>query len=950
MERSARRRTVTCTRARRSKTADSVREFAEQLPGLKDNQAIGLGSLAPEHPDKVPVTTTKREARGVNGVTRTKENFTFRERPTFILKDFDAGGMPDETQVRIDALGGVWDTCCHILPGLTGAAHIIRRSTSAGVFHKDTGQPIPGGSKGLHCYVGAQNGADSRRYLYAAHARAWIKGYGWGLIGKAGQFLERSVFDRYVGSPERLVFEASAILVDPVRQDPEQRKPIVVDGDPVIDTLAVCPPLTVKEEHDYKQAVAKEKQRLRPTMQETRAKYIKEETAAIMAQSPGMSQKEAERNAELKTSGVLLPSQFLISNDGSMISVAAVLADPKVYVDLKIADPIEGPGYGASTAQIKLHYDGRPWIFSFAHGETHYEIKHDHRTVQAAIDAAKDAEKLEALLHAGVWSVLSQFEIDDICGKLAKILRVTRTSIRKTLEQAQKAKWREIAEFKRERNEAERTDPRPVVDAPNPAGEYLPVMKQLNDVLGAVGGDEPPMRDTCEGYLQAKRLRVSSSMHALTAAGANNEESEEDRLPAPPHVQLVVLGQEEVAELIERHICYVSPKGNLVHLDDVFVKHFMRRKDGVLPEVLKVVTMPIVLQNGEIMGASRGIDRERRVIYHIDPALIDGLPSNVSDAAVADSMRYLFDVWLCDVATTHEGKCILLALALSELERHLLGERPVFFITAGRRGSGKTTTIQMIQIAVTGRKAACATWSVLQEERRKRIFSALLENPESILFDNIPRGHTIGDKDLEMICTAETMTDRVLGVSRDAEVSCAAILVFTGNNIGPRGDLASRALCVELTADRVDPENREFEHNDPVAWTEANRLPILRAMYTILLGNPKLKEPRDTPSETRFKTWHRLVGSAIEHASKLVVGEANAVEFSRVFIAQEEESDEETGGLVDLLRMIANWHFRPGKPAGGRGSQSDQCWAVFTQRGDTVSAGIPIPRKEHQQG
>ena len=45
------------------------------------------------------------------------------------------------------------------------------------------------------------------------------------------------------------------------------------------------------------------------------------------------------------------------------------------------------------------------------------------------------------------------------------------------------------------------------------------------------------------------------------------------------------------------------------------------------------------------------------------------------------------------------------------IERALLPERPAFFVTAGQRGGGKTTLVNMITLAVLGRRAAAAGWS-----------------------------------------------------------------------------------------------------------------------------------------------------------------------------------------------------------------------------------------------
>jgi hypothetical protein len=67
-------------------------------------------------------------------------------------------------------------------------------------------------------------------------------------------------------------------------------------------------------------------------------------------------------------------------------------------------------------------------------------------------------------------------------------------------------------------------------------------------------------------------------------------------------------------------------------------------------------------------------------------------------------------------------------------------------------------------------------------------------------------------------------------LSEMVRTSAASIHVFTGNNIGPKGDLASRSLQVRLDTDRVDPENRNFQHPDPIGWTRKNREKILQAL------------------------------------------------------------------------------------------------------------------------
>jgi hypothetical protein len=369
-----------------------------------------------------------------------------------------------------------------------------------------------------------------------------------------------------------------------------------------------------------------------------------------------------------------------------------------------------------------------------------------------------------------------------------------------------------------------------------------------------------------------------------------------------------LLGQNSIAEpptlaeLIEQHIDYIDFWGRPVHLQTAFVNHYRQRADTALPVVAAIASLPIVLPDGSIL-ANRGLDRERGIVFRVPQELLAVLPTSgqCTEDAVRQAFRFLMEEWLVDVATDSTGKCTLIAIALSLIERSMLPERPAFFITAGRRGGGKTTTLMMLATAITGVRPAAAAWSPNEEERRKSLLAYLMAGVPCIIWDNIPRGDKITCPHIERSCTTALYADRVLGVSETATVAASAIHLFTGNNIMPCGDLASRSLIVRLEIDRPDPENRSFVHPDPVGWTGAHRPEILNALYTILLGHLALASAGATP-RTRFKIWWILVGSAVEHAARLC---GLVLDFQTMFLAQEED-DSESASLADALRIIAN--------------------------------------------
>jgi len=377
-------------------------------------------------------------------------------------------------------------------------------------------------------------------------------------------------------------------------------------------------------------------------------------------------------------------------------------------------------------------------------------------------------------------------------------------------------------------------------------------------------------------------------------------------LPVPEQWTLCKLTDREVAEEIEKLIDFVDgDTGRSVHLPMEFVRHYTTRHDGPLPTVVAIATLPIVLADGGILGEERGLNEERGISFVIPPEVMALVPKGeVTDEAVAREMKYLTDTWLCDVATDYAGKCIIIAAALTIIQRSLLDSRPTFFVTAGRRGSGKTTVLTMLIKAVTGIWPAAAAWSSNEEERRKALLSYFLSGVSYILWDNIPRGTQISCPHIERSCTSAFYVDRRLGVSEAIRTAAGAIHLFTGNAIGAKGDMASRSLAVQLAADRPDPENRDFKHDDPIGWTDAHRAEILRALYTILRGNPTLKRKRNAAMRTRFKMWWRLVGSAVEHAAVKAGGAP--VDFQALFLAQDEE-DEDDNALVEALVTLRTW-------------------------------------------
>src|SRR5262249_41765102 len=158
----------------------------------------------------------------------------------------------------------------------------------------------------------------------------------------------------------------------------------------------------------------------------------------------------------------------------------------------------------------------------------------------------------------------------------------------------------------------------------------------------------------------------------------------------------------------------------------------------------------------------------------------------------------------------------VIGLALTMIERSLLDERPVWFITAPGPEHGKTTLIRMLATAVTGRDAVASAWSPNEEERRKALLAYFDAGLIYILWDNIHDGARISCPHIERACTAAYYADRKLGVSEFISTAAATVQSFTGINIVATGALASRTAEVRVDTNLVDPMARSFAHNNPV--------------------------------------------------------------------------------------------------------------------------------------
>ena len=391
-----------------------------------------------------------------------------------------------------------------------------------------------------------------------------------------------------------------------------------------------------------------------------------------------------------------------------------------------------------------------------------------------------------------------------------------------------------------------------------------------------------------------------------------------DFLLPPPPMPLVTPYQPIGLQMrIEAELMVADVVGNAVTLPEVYVRAVMASDTRKVPTLAGISDLPLLLPSRELIVAD-GFDRRSRFYFTGTPEQARAMtPASWGEDDVERAYRFLAEDLLADVLTDDTGKAVIVAALCTVVLGTAVAEKPIFFVVANQRGTGKTTAVHLVSMVAFGRLAAAMPWAREEEERRKAFFAVMREGHRLCLVDNIPRGLRISDATLERAATSAVLADRVLGESR-SETVVPPLFCLTGNNIRPVGDTASRSLVIDLLAPMASPENRQFVHPDIFGYVARRRSDIIRQVFTIGLGNPAL-DSRETPT-TRFKGWHRMVGSAVENAAARA---GVTVSFAEMFAANDERGrggdwarPPDQGPARAVRRRHRSWlHGR----AGGRG-------------------------------
>lgn len=352
------------------KSLDYLRRVINKL---KPTQALGLGIN--KHYSKGDVLSHAEDS----SKARSKENFKWSRGRNVVLLDYDYfKGMYECNSPSdfVNLLKQIDQVFVH-------AEMLVVPSSSSNIY-KDGKLFLD--SKGLHCYVIIDG--DVNVFKNKLWSSCWAKGYGTVKFSKAGDILTRTIFDKSVFSPERLIFESKPTLDPGMMQGKIESvfiQGLSIDPEKMEDNFE----LGLQNEQEAKQKAKEESKELKDV-------YIKKETEKLLKE--GFTTKEAIKNIKARAGefGVIYTTDIITLTDGKKIKAGEI---NESHNGLYCLDPIEPDN---APAIINSSKDGQQrWIWSFQHGHKKFNIVEPNDDVQ--LEISQKAKDLAELYKNALW-------------------------------------------------------------------------------------------------------------------------------------------------------------------------------------------------------------------------------------------------------------------------------------------------------------------------------------------------------------------------------------------------------------------------------------------------------------------------------------------------------------------------------------------------------------------
>jgi hypothetical protein len=354
---------------------DNATELGAILEGIGTDQAI-MASLPRDRITAFDLVTKSVLEEHPGALSRSKEHFAFPPEPGIFILDYD----PPQKGIAMTR-DHLWSVLKSVVPGIGEASVVWWCSGSSYIFD---GARELAGLKGQRFYILVNDLSDTDRFGAVLQARLWLAGYGRIEISKSGQNLLRTIADAAMAQPARLDFIGGAVCLPPLEQ--RRGMPVIISDGGWLDTTKYH--LSPKEDAAFAKVVADAKTEAEPESLAAKSAWQegREKVALLKMIEAGVDPVQArdrvKKSIAMAIVGVLNADFDITLDDGEVVTVGDLLADPDRYDKRMTLDPME-PEYDNSklVGHLNLKQDS-PTLYSHAHGGQTYLLKRQLATLQ----------------------------------------------------------------------------------------------------------------------------------------------------------------------------------------------------------------------------------------------------------------------------------------------------------------------------------------------------------------------------------------------------------------------------------------------------------------------------------------------------------------------------------------------------------------------------------------
>jgi hypothetical protein len=316
------------------------------------------------------------------------------------------------------------------------------------------------------------------------------------------------------------------------------------------------------------------------------------------------------------------------------------------------------------------------------------------------------------------------------------------------------------------------------------------------------------------------------------------------------HVKLEPFTRSAMLELLSEACQFVKVKSDgsmaTVAVPTYVADWLLSRSPDKLPQADRIsrVTDVPVFGSDESLMLTNGYHDAARTYVALAPEL-EGLTVSLSadpttrpyseremdvEAAVSVFDELLHDFPFADTAS----KAHAISLILEPFTREMIGAHPtpLTAVMAHQPGTGKGLLVDVC-LGVSCGSLSPQAYTSDEDELRKRLTSVLMQGAPVVFFDNVKVKMDSGA--LAAALTAHRWSDRILGVTKMADVPIRNVWVCAANNPSVSEELTRRIVPIFLESPDIDPRLRtNFMHPNLTEWAREQRANLVSAAVVLV--------------------------------------------------------------------------------------------------------------------